>query len=359
MAVRSFMLRYSRLALGVASLGCASILGIDGDYQDEPSGSGATGGSGGASGGDAAVGGSGGSGLTGAEDCLNGIDDDDDSQVDCADPDCQVAFDCEAAAPAGFTGPAVMWSGTGTQKPPPCGAPNLGRLELFAGLSAAPANCGAVGCQCTTVGAASCVALVKYVSGGCTVNGTYTPIGAGCTDISVGGPAFANFVIGVSGNLSCLPMASSKPAVPPLSWSARHALCLPSSPGAGCGAGVCAPKVDASYSKRCVFQKGIVGCPAAYPQTFSLHAGADDSRDCTACTCDNSGSCAVSVDDFDSSGCAGTQSTIPKGGSCLEVDGPTAQRSVKVTTTTPSCVAGGGAPVGSAAPADPVTVCCQ
>ncbi|MBK7580525.1 MAG: hypothetical protein IPI67_10005 [Myxococcales bacterium] len=346
------------VALCVLPLGCASVLGIDGEYQDEPAGLGASGGLGGA-GGDAAVGGSGGSGLGGGEDCLNGVDDDGNKQIDCADVACQGQFSCEPAAPSGFKGPGLLWTGTGAQPPPPCASGTFAQLGFFAGFSVAPADCSAVGCQCSAQSSPTCLALVKYQTNTCTSSGTYTPLGEGCTDLSVSVPSFANYVTGVSGNLSCSPTPAGSPSVPPIGWTSRHALCVPTSFGAGCAAGVCTPQPDANYSKRCVYSVGTVSCPASYPNQLSVHSSVDDTRGCSACTCDNSGVCAVSAEDFDGTGCSGTSSPIPKGGTCLQITAPPNLRSVKVTASAPACVPGGGTPVGSATPTGPMTVCCQ
>lgn len=338
----------------LALAGCTTILGIDGEFDDQ-----ASGGASGSGGADAGTGAAGTGGVAGAENCLNGVDDDNNAQVDCADPACEDRFVCEPAAPAGFMGPAVLWTGTGNQTAPPCSDPMLDQLPLFEGLTAAGADCGSVGCQCTEASSPTCLGLVKYQSGTCTTAGSYTPLSAGCTNVTVTVPSFANHVTGISGSLTCTPSAKGSPTLPPQSVAARYALCTAGSPGAGCSGDLCVPKTDANYAKRCVFQKGNVACPGAYPNVLNLFSSVNDTRGCSACTCDDSAPCTVSVEEYPTSGCAGSGNAVPKGGSCLQISGPPAQRSVQVTATAPSCIPGGGAPMGAISAAGPVTVCCQ
>ena len=119
---------------------CAGFLGIDDDYDDGAGGGKASGGM--SSGGSSAAGGAGansggalagfaGTGLTSSggssfdsgqdtstdssssgEQCLNGIDDDGDQLVDCADPDCKGAgYQCSPNPPAGWSGPFAFYDG--------------------------------------------------------------------------------------------------------------------------------------------------------------------------------------------------------------------------------------------------------
>src|SRR5262245_1099528 len=74
-----------------------------GATNSSSSGSGATGAGG------TGLGAQGGGGsTTGSEDCLNGLDDDGDTLVDCADDDCADAgYQC-IAVPEGWTGPVLV-----------------------------------------------------------------------------------------------------------------------------------------------------------------------------------------------------------------------------------------------------------
>src|SRR6185436_995373 len=74
-------------ALALGLVGCRGLLGLDGLDFDQ---------SGGSEGPDA--------GPPPAEDCENGVDDDGDGLVDCADPDCaKLGYQCVAAVPSGWT----------------------------------------------------------------------------------------------------------------------------------------------------------------------------------------------------------------------------------------------------------------
>src|SRR5262245_29388782 len=91
------------LLLAGTSLGCA-LVGYDFDGYGP-----ATGGAGGSSGGAGSASSS--SSSSGAENCQNGLDDDGDGNIDCADPKCP-GFQCATAAPAGWSGPGPLWIGS-------------------------------------------------------------------------------------------------------------------------------------------------------------------------------------------------------------------------------------------------------
>ncbi|MGA7121295.1 MAG: hypothetical protein WBY94_14420, partial [Polyangiaceae bacterium] len=57
------------------------------------------------------------------ENCTNGIDDNCDGLVDCAEPSCQTAgYACVGAAPAGWSGPDLFWTGAAGATAPACPA---------------------------------------------------------------------------------------------------------------------------------------------------------------------------------------------------------------------------------------------
>ena len=234
----------------------------------------------------------------------------------------------------------------------------LDQLPLFDGLTAPPADCSSISCQCSETKSLTCLALIKYQGGTCTASGSYTPLTGGCFNFSVGVPSNANFLPGSSGSLECTAFPLGQATLPAVSWKNRYALCFASNPGAGCAGDLCVPKPDSDYAKRCVYKEGSASCPAAFPTALNLFSGVTDQRGCTPCSCDDTGSCSVSVEEFSGKDCPGSGATMPSGGARLPVSG-SSQRSVQVTATSPDCVPQDGSAVGTATPSGPITVCCE
>jgi hypothetical protein len=123
---------------------------------------------------------SGGCVSQGAEDCTNGVDDDCNGKVDCADPACG-AFTCIAPVPSGWLGPVALWQGPSGSAHPSCPTPFGNRIDANGGLNSLPAMCGCTcaasgqACLATGVfhadqacGSAPCASLTPGPSGSCT-----------------------------------------------------------------------------------------------------------------------------------------------------------------------------------------------
>src|SRR6187549_1014402 len=103
----------SGVAGGANSSGGSAANGSGGTGASSSAGTGASS-SGGASG---QLGNGGAS--SGIENCTNGIDDDRDGNIDCADTDCIVGYSCAPPTPGGgWVGPLSHWYGSGS--PPAC-----------------------------------------------------------------------------------------------------------------------------------------------------------------------------------------------------------------------------------------------
>jgi hypothetical protein len=181
--------------------------------------------------------------------CFDGIDNNGDGLVDCADPTCASAAACVAAAPAGWTGHAVLYDGA-TAGAPTCAAPFATDLMPGrAGLSAAVAVCSACTCGPSNGGACPAAGGAKIVSAP-----MFARIGIGCA----GGPAAT----------------------------------------VGCTGTVCQPRPAPPFAAGlCVHQAGDVACPAGpFTDRHVFFAGVNDTRGCTACACGPAagGACAAS-----------------------------------------------------------------
>ncbi len=387
------------LIVAVACTSCSTLLGVDGDFDDQSAdasaggsadasgggsggGLGATGGGGnaGASGGSAgAPGGSagasgGGAGATGGSDagpgeiCDNGVDDDGDNQADCADSDCLAGggYSCVTNAPAGWAGPFAF--SVGAPPYPACPAP-YSKVELRGGenIVAPPAMCS--GCSCGTPANVKCATTATtYTDAGCTKNklGLFPPESA-CNGVPVNQSfsqthAITNGALSAIGG-SCSPSAGTK-SVPPFTWTSSKQLCGGAKSGAGCTAGSsCLPMPKAPFAaKLCITKPGDEICPSPFLNKHPLYADATDSRDCS-CACNGStgGSCTGGTINFypGSSKCSGTPVTLTP--NVCKPTTPFKSFSVSVSGAT-VVTAGSCSPTkktsGTATPDDLRTVCC-
>ncbi len=393
-----------RRALLIMLLGgaqaCTTLLGVDGDYENQGadggagvagaaggfgggvgatagiggSASGGLGGSGGAagSGGLGGSGGGGGVGNTGNENCTNGVDDDGDDKADCEDLDCTSAgFRCVALPPAGFKGPVVFGEAKtlgGCPSVFPAEALSGGDSAIAGATQCAKCGCGPVtGATCSTSnvtveysGNGSCTNLrwTKKPNSSCYKSG-FTHCSGGCAYPSSAKVIFS----GPTGSSSCTPSKAGSDNLPAPSWDTDMRLCSAPS-GGGCGASQCLPPSDAPYSRTCIFAAGVVpACPAPYSVRTLMNVGFVDTRGCSTCGCTPGAlSCTATVKDYLASTCSSSGTTLSTSCTPVEVSGGVVSdtRSIEVTNlaVAGSCTPGGGSPTGSVSAKDPYSVCC-
>lgn len=333
------------------------------------------------------------------EDCLNGVDDDGDTDVDCADTECQPGFACvddiptgwgvygyvalaqalpgqEPACPADYPDEAYVGGATPLDAPAVCaacvcGAPTGGTCLLpdmdpvGAGVDAVQVSNKACGQQPVFVGYlkvpmnwdGNCYGTQGYLGG-------QTSCGGPCNvSVSTAAPV-------VSGN-SCAASGGAA-TVDPFKFAVSAKACGGPVTGGGCGATqACLPKPTGSFEPGvCIAKLGDDDCPAPFDLKFSFSDPADavDDRDCSACTCDapTGSTCAASVGIYsdNTTHTCNTLLTTVTAGSCVNIAGNPAVYSKKLTVTQPptggSCAptAGGGQPIGSVTLGQPTTVCC-
>jgi hypothetical protein len=219
-----------------------------------------------------------------AEVCNNGIDDDGDNQIDCADSDC-AAYVCAPTAPAGWMGPVAVRDDVAGANPA-CSGPYLnnpvrgGRQITCPTQTCGTCFCGAppgVGCTTPTIShwgqndpTCSGKQLPSVPADGCNpVDGYFkiddtTPTGSGTCTGQRGldtkpAPSFARIGLGCNG-----PTA-----------------------GGGCGGGLCLPTPTAPLEgKLCVYSPGDLPCPSGYTANRRVYyQSITDGRTCSACTC--------------------------------------------------------------------------
>jgi hypothetical protein len=314
---------------------------------------------------------------TGPERCDDGIDNDCNGKVDCADPACG-AYACVPPVPSGWQGPVALGEvPTGTTLAA-CPTEYKTLADVHAGLTAPAAACG---CACGASGQ-QCSATGTFhgdqtCSGSACATVTPSPSGA-CTAVPVNncgsGGSFDFTAAPTPSGGSC--RATVTTTVPPAGWTEAARLCAyaGAADGAGCSdADVCIALPGASYgAKACVYSTADPppsACPAGYvsapPAVF--YADVADTRACGACSCGGptGGSCSGTVSLFGGTGCTGAtgSATASVGTSCQSYSGlsPTpGSVEAHYTVTAGSCaVSAAPQPTGTAAGSSPTTVCCM
>jgi hypothetical protein len=369
--------RATAFALGavVGVVGCAGILGVDHDYGLADDG-GATSGDDGAGSDaksdsnvkhDSSV--DVGDGCSASEDCTNGIDDNCDGLVDCADPLCKAGYTCTPNPPNGWSGPVVLFDGAGNATPPACASPYGGAaIDGHWGMSAPSPQCGCTcgpsqgeGCGSTNVSLYSnAFCTNQYFCFNLAITSSCTNAPSTCVASNGGGymdaPTFSS-----SGG-SCPPQPTK--VVPQVLWGHTDRACGysgPNDPG-GCAAqSACVARPPQGFgSTLCVYASGDLACPSEYPTKNTYYKGLSDTRDCSQCSCvgPSGGTCNGSVTVYNSTSCSGGTSSVPLGSTCAW----TAIKPLSFAGTFQllpgSCSAQGGQPQGAAAETDPTTVCC-
>lgn len=354
-------------------------------------GTGGTGAGGvGASGAGGTAGADAGQGGGGGENCTNGIDDNGNGKIDCADPACQTAgYVCAPAMP-GWKGPVAIWSGpTGSEPACKGGYPSV-EASGNSGLEPGTVTCQSCSCGTPAGGTCSNVHITYWDTTSCT-NGCWgcagpaftLADGASCTVFkqthgpSGQSPSAARFSPPTASGSSCAPQAdNSGKKIPPPTWASAMVACGGEATGGkGCGDATteCVPRPPSPFNSICIYQSGDKPCPAgAYTKKSVYYTGYADARSCTSCTCGaaTGQSCSGSVHVYTDQ-CASDETvmTVPKKCYPVPADSTTAPydggledtRGATYTAGTPSggsCKPGGGQPSGSVTGTGAVTFCC-
>lgn len=294
---------------------------------------------------------------TGSEVCDDGLDNDCDGKIDCADSNCTAGFACEEA-PAGWTPIAFA-----PAAPPACAASTTASdLKVAAGD-------GNASCSCSCAGA-----------GGSCATGSFTVTSSGEITCAV---APVTGTVPATGNCLAIPtqfqagaFLKATPPAPPLSCTPSATVngaltsgrqCQAARFGTGCGANqVCAPKAAAMMAS-CITKPGKNVCPAGFAKRSTAGTAATDDRSCPGCTCNGPTPCTggtVSV--YGNSACKtnGIFDGAESIGTVCAAGAPDSNFTATHFKTTPP-VGGCGVPATPAAPAgtlsftDERTVCCR
>jgi hypothetical protein len=234
----------------------------------------------------------------GAENCLNGVDDEDaDEDVDCADDDC-ADYQCSAQTPPGFVGPYLTLTGDGAAECP------VG-LRLVSVLHTEPE--GACACEEPTFD--DCEAQLSLDQPGCDAASNVVAVDASCEAI----PVEATF--GVESSTTTQTCSSDG-----MADAVTQKVTLCELPGGGCDRGAaCVPPLDGGALVCVLHRNPSQQCPAGFPVR---RVAADVDAVSCACSCTvATSSCLVKIQIWDDplcSTCRGGESP------CATFDAPSA-----------------------------------
>ena len=318
------------------------------------------------------------SGMPGAEDCLDGMDNNGDGLVDCADPQCVPGYQCvDAPPPGGFKEYLYVTQTQLPAGPPAACPPDLQQTSEFINPEGPP-QCTA--CTCGPMQGGSCSAPgISCWPGSTTCSNVpaqdWTPMlqDGQCHKPPVFGAALALSCQITKPSAVVMPgtcMASTSDFPNKSPFQARLDACGTDKKGGGCGGTqVCVPKGPGAPGERlCVRQQGMNACPPGpWGKPITAYDSANDTRACGACAC-GAGKAACtdgSYTFYDVDQCMmGGDNPIPvNSNACTNVssllDGGTYSVNGQLPQLMGSCAATGGAPGGSVQPQNAVTYCCQ
>lgn len=324
-------------------------------------------------------GGAGGSVLGSPESCLDGLDNDKDGMIDCADPDCVPGFQCVAKAPATWIAIRAASEPYATQSDPACPSGTTAG-QLFAN----PSDSMCSKCDCTP-SANACVrpTLTCWYDDNksdCTQGDQgmieIQPTQDACANIiptlqDQGALKASCSITGLSGAVApgATCTAGGSFQQDPNPFATRVYTCDNPTTGGGCGANqLCVPRATGDLKgTECVAKAGIEACPGNFPTSLQAYDSGSDQRSCGACscigvtlTCASDGKLIV----WDTNACGGSQKTFELFNICQDVTNELGGDTGGITAfDTPSakkqgsCT--GGTAFGSVVPSGPTTICCK
>jgi hypothetical protein len=295
--------------------------------------------------------------------------------------------DCVPFGPDEWTVPLLVWFGDESSAPAcPSLAPDV-VYEGRAGLDTSPASCGACSCDppqgtCAlpsslTASAAACPGSGPYVTpfdpppawdGSCTTNDA---VAAGKACGSFGVPCVQSVTTAplVMTESGCTPQQQIVPHSGTITWSSFARACRGNGGGGTCTepGGMCVPPASKGF-RRCVQVAGDLECPSYTPYTekHTFYGGADDSRDCSPCSCGApaGSSCSATLTIYTDGMCSApilSKQIDSAGPHCDDLVAGSALGSKSIsppTYTAGQCQSSGGDPTGSISPVMPSTFCC-
>ncbi len=291
------------------------------------------------------------------EDCFNGVDDNCDGLVDCADPQCT-----GGATPQAECVPDPGSAVTGTLSTTTCPMAYPTNTPLYAGFTAGSCATGSCACFNGINGSPSCSATLVNKGGtitSCDVALGGTTIFSNATNASscvsfAALSATAYYALGYTTSGSCnAPSGGNATKVAP-TWATTDAFCGGGKVGGGCAAGkVCMPVA----ANHCVLETGsqtmCTSVPGySVPNATQFFSGFDDSTRACSCTCSPTITCNASF--YTNGSCTTGPFGQPAG--CYK--GWTAYTGATIAAPSGTCGAGAGESGATTTTGFERTVCC-
>ncbi|AKT39105.1 hypothetical protein [Chondromyces crocatus] len=326
--------------------------------------------------------GSGGMGPSSGEDCTDGLDNDDDGLIDCADVEDCAPTDhvCVPATPPGWTGDVrvAIVDHAAADTLPPCPA-GTETFDYFAG-PAIEAECtpcdGCTWDRATAACFAPTLACHSSGNGNTTCNGNPTSeradrLGGTCESLTSSIPNSASCrltqpaTLRTRGTCDAAPDGGQLQTSP---WSQVTRVCIgaPRLGGHCDDGGQCLPRSndDAAFEGwACVLQPGYDACPAGWTDLErQLFETGVDTRTCAPCGCDLDalGCTGGGFLAYDLAGCSGTYVTIDST-QCVDITPLLGQNfafRTEAATVTGDVTCTGGEGSGAVIPEGPAKLCC-
>jgi hypothetical protein len=303
------------------------------------------------------------------EDCTDGVDNDGNGLIDCADPACQPDYECVPAAPSGWQG--YYQVKTGPPASPVEACPDGSMPEQYDHEPGGPVSCNP--CSCGALTGAEChQTLLCWSSASCPGWPTqaFTGVNTQCQNVPgqyASCQMLDNLKLAKEG--SCPASGGTVTSTPPI-FAQRADACTVPATGAGCEPAHACVRRPTQTGQVCIAVTGEEACPSAWPSPIVGFDGGTDSRSCSPCTCAKpSASCGggtVFVA-YDVNGCVhegdpakwvGT--TCVSTSTLFEGHGTgSIQLGGEGATPKGSCSPAGGSPTGSVVGTNPLTFCCR
>ena len=321
------------------------------------------------------------------ENCTNGIDDNCDGKIDCADPECVTAgFTCVTSY-SGWLGPVILADQPGTAPgagAPTCpaadpanpAAPDYG-VRVIDGVGAPNIPAASCQCNCGAPADAGCPGptIELFSDSDCGTSIAPPTTITGCTLPPKQGSAVSVRITAPGAQAAACTPGVAK-SVPAWTWTTSQRACQPGSLHAGASGGcstgqycVGPPPTSLFTAGLCIYQTGNQSCSGTpkYPHKHASYDGGVDTRDCDGSTCScNPGQVSCTLHDvmFDPSNddCdSGYPEAIAGQSECLYMGVRYVSASVNASPPTSCSIRDGGAfgaSTGTVNPTGELTFCC-